>query len=198
MRGAYVLVGVAALVAGCAERASDVGGPVELPVVVTSHGGEHGEEGEGNRGRPTAATDLTGSEEVPPRQTMATGIARLRYNAARGEIFFRLEVRNITNVVQAHIHVGPVGVNGPVVAFLFGPVSPGGGFRRELGSTGEIQASKLLGPLAGMTVADLWAEISRGNAYVNVHTDDGVAPPDTGPGDFPGGEIRGQLAQPGR
>jgi hypothetical protein len=32
-----------------------------------------------------------------------------------------------------------------------------------------------------------------GNAYVNVHTDDGVDPPDTGPGDFPDGEIRGQI-----
>jgi hypothetical protein len=26
-----------------------------------------------------------------------------------------------------------------------------------------------------------------------VHTNDGVAPPNTGPGDFPGGEIRGQV-----
>jgi len=34
---------------------------------------------------------------------------------------------------------------------------------------------------------------ARGNAYVNVHTNDGMAPPNSGPGDFPGGEIRGQL-----
>jgi hypothetical protein len=26
-----------------------------------------------------------------------------------------------------------------------------------------------------------------------VHTNDGVAPTNTGPGDFPGGEIRGQI-----
>jgi hypothetical protein len=26
-----------------------------------------------------------------------------------------------------------------------------------------------------------------------VHTNDGVAPPNSGPGDFPGGEIRGQI-----
>jgi hypothetical protein len=26
-----------------------------------------------------------------------------------------------------------------------------------------------------------------------VHTNDGVPPTDTGPGDFPGGEIRGQI-----
>src|SRR5207249_402096 len=34
---------------------------------------------------------------------------------------------------------------------------------------------------------------ASGNAYVNVHTNDGMAPPNSGPGDFPGGEIRGQL-----
>jgi hypothetical protein len=34
--------------------------------------------------------------------------------------------------------------------------------------------------------------LESGNTYVNVHTNDRVAPPDTGLGDFPGGEIRGQ------
>jgi hypothetical protein len=37
------------------------------------------------------------------------------------------------------------------------------------------------------------AAMGTGGTYVNVHTDDGVAPPNTGPGDFPGGEIRGQV-----
>jgi hypothetical protein len=32
-----------------------------------------------------------------------------------------------------------------------------------------------------------------GNAYVNVHTNDGVGAVNTGPGDFPGGEIRGNF-----
>jgi len=32
-----------------------------------------------------------------------------------------------------------------------------------------------------------------GLTYVNVHTNDGVDGTNTGPGDFPGGEIRGQL-----
>ena len=35
--------------------------------------------------------------------------------------------------------------------------------------------------------------IDAGSVYVNVHTNDFVDPPNTGPGDFPGGEIRGQL-----
>ena len=37
------------------------------------------------------------------------------------------------------------------------------------------------------------AAMRAGNTYVNVHTNDGAAPPNTGPGDFPGGEVRGQL-----
>jgi hypothetical protein len=41
--------------------------------------------------------------------------------------------------------------------------------------------------------ADVLERIREGNAYVNVHTNDGVAPTNQGPGDFPGGEVRGQF-----
>lgn len=58
---------------------------------------------------------------------------------------------------------------------------------------GKITAEDLTGPLAGMTLNDLVRAIEEGQVYVNVHTDDGIAPPDTGPGDFPGGEVRGQV-----
>jgi hypothetical protein len=37
------------------------------------------------------------------------------------------------------------------------------------------------------------AAMETGNTYVNVRTNDRVPPIDTGPGDFPGGEIRGQV-----
>ncbi len=62
-------------------------------------------------------------------------------------------------------------------------------------STGTITAADLIGPLAGQSMARLIREIRAGNTYVNVHTNDGVAPIDTGPGDFPGGEIRAQLME---
>ena len=35
--------------------------------------------------------------------------------------------------------------------------------------------------------------LNNGNAYVNLHTNDGIAPTNTGPGDFPGGEVRGDI-----
>jgi hypothetical protein len=58
---------------------------------------------------------------------------------------------------------------------------------------GTFTAANLVGPLAGHPLSDLLAAIQSGNAYVNVHTNDGQGAANTGPGDFPGGEIRGQL-----
>ena len=58
---------------------------------------------------------------------------------------------------------------------------------------GTFTAANFIGPFAGMTVEQVWALIESGGAYVNVHTNDGVAPAGTGPGDLPGGEIRGDL-----
>jgi hypothetical protein len=58
---------------------------------------------------------------------------------------------------------------------------------------GSITSASLVGPLAGMDFSVLVAAIRAGGIYVNVHTNDGVAPANTGPGDFPGGEIRGQV-----
>jgi len=44
-----------------------------------------------------------------------------------------------------------------------------------------------------MSVADLVRLMDSGGAYVNVHTNDGVGATNTGPGDFPGGEVRGEI-----
>ncbi len=58
---------------------------------------------------------------------------------------------------------------------------------------GTFTAANFVGPLAGHPMWDLIAAVEAGNAYVNVHTNDGQDGVNTGPGDFPGGEIRGQL-----
>jgi hypothetical protein len=136
---------------------------------------------------------LSGDEEVPPRDTDARGRAIFRLSRDGSELTYVLIVARIENVVAAHIHVGAPGVNGPVVAFLAGPLPPGGGQTRGILARGTITADDLIGPLAGQPLSALIAEIEAGNTYVNVHTDDGVPPPDTGLGDFPGGEIRGQI-----
>jgi hypothetical protein len=136
---------------------------------------------------------LTGDEEVPLRETGARGQAIFQLSESDSLLTFKLIVANIDNVVAAHIHMGLPGSNGPVVAFLYGSTPPGGGRIQGVIGDDVISAADLVGPLAGQALSVLVEAMQTGGAYVNVHTNDGVDPPNTGPGDFPGGEIRGQI-----
>jgi hypothetical protein len=93
--------------------------------------------------------------------------------------------------------VGAEGVNGPVVAFLFGPAAPGGGLAEGVLAQGTITADDLVGLLTGQPLSMPVEAMRAENAYVNAHTNDGVDPLNIGPGDFPGGEIRGQIDSTG-
>lgn len=138
---------------------------------------------------------LTGAEEVPPRATQAQGQAIFHLSDDGTSLEFRVIATNIDNVVASHIHVGPAGTNGPIVAFLYGTAASGGGRHTGVLSAGTITATNLIGPLAGQPLAALVQAIRSGDAYVNVHTNDGVLPTNQGPGDFPGGEIRAQIVE---
>ena len=135
---------------------------------------------------------LSGDSEVPQRDTLAQGQAVFQLSDDGTSLTYRLNVANINNVVASHIHIGAPDVAGPVVVFLFGAVPAGGGRTDGVLATGTITEANFVGPLAGHPFSDLLDAIESGNAYVNVHTNDGVAPTNTGAGDFPGGEIRGQ------
>jgi hypothetical protein len=148
-------------------------------------------------------TKLAGANEVPPVgvviNTRAKGEAEFKLSKDGTELRYKLKVSKIENAFMAHIHLGPAGANGPIVVWLFpgtAPVPGPLGVGRQNGklAEGTITAANLVGPLAGHPLSDLVAAIQAGNAYVNVHTNDGIAPTNTGPGDFPGGEIRGQLS----
>ena len=70
---------------------------------------------------------LEGGQEVPARETNATGQAIFKLSEDETEIQYRLIVANIDNVTASHIHLGVAGVNGGVVVFLAGDFPPGGG-----------------------------------------------------------------------
>jgi hypothetical protein len=133
---------------------------------------------------------LSGTAEVPPVTTPATGNATVDITGS--EITYTVNVTNLTNAVVSHIHIAPVGENGPVRMNLCGtgdPVPPcteGDGVLAT-GTNGTTVGSPPI------TFDELVAAIQAGNAYVNVHTDDGVGQPNTGAGDMASGEIRGQL-----
>jgi hypothetical protein len=162
-------------------------------------------------------THLSGDQEVfaaapgapTPADSHAQGQAIFKIESDDSSFDYKLIASNIENITQAHIHCGVPGMNGPIVVWLYpSPLStaalPGGAGRHDgVLAEGTVEssvaahvrpaASSAACPGGIASFADVLAKMRAGNAYVNVHTNDGVAPTNTGPGDFPGGEIRGQF-----
>jgi hypothetical protein len=131
---------------------------------------------------------LLGSNEVPPTPSPATGSAFFTLN---GNTFTITESFSglSTGASAAHIHCcGPIGIN-EVVAVPFTPFpnTTSGTFNAtvdlSLASTYNAAYITQEGGTVAQAEADLIAALNSGNAYANIH--------DT---NFPGGEIRGQIA----
>ena len=103
-----------------------------------------------------------GSEEVPPNASTAFGNAQLLVGPD-GQIELTGMFQGV-HLIAAHIHIGPIGITGPI---LF-PIN-------WSNTTGELSATYQASPL------DL-AKLRSGLWYVNLHT-----------AVLPGGELRGQL-----
>jgi CHRD domain len=128
---------------------------------------------------------LTGANEVPPADPDGRGRAevtlRLAEGAATGEVCFSLEFRRIGTPHLAHIHVGAAGQNGPPVVVLLDLVAA------PRPATDPLHDSLERGRLRGCLdapAATIQAIIANpAGYYVNIHNPR-----------FPGGAIRGQLA----
>lgn len=190
-----------ALLAGCtADKPVPTGFEVRAPLFVVGGG-----QSDFNLG-----THMTGAEEVftptppstaTPADSRAQGEAIFRVSDDGSSVDFRLIASNINNVIMSHIHCGPSGVNGPIRMWLYPVIGPtgaqgpnGAGRHNGVLASGTFDPTGVVCPATATTAAmPLLQAIRDGLTYVNVHTNDGVAPANTGPGDFPGGEIRGQL-----
>jgi hypothetical protein len=122
---------------------------------------------------------LSGTNEVPPVTTAATGTATLNLNG--GQIEYTVDVVGIENALVAHIHTGREGQNGPVRLNLCGtddtsPCTSGSGVLAT-GTNGTT-----VGDDPPITFDELVEAIRSDSAYANVHTVQNQ-----------GGEIRGQL-----
>ncbi|MFL5488073.1 MAG: CHRD domain-containing protein [Gemmatimonadaceae bacterium] len=204
LRGKIGLGAIAALLVGCtSDKPVPTAFEVRAPLFVVG----------GNRDF-NLGTHLAGDEEafVPatpggptPADSRAQGEAIFRVNADGTNVDFRLIASNIDNVIMSHIHCGRPGANGPIRMWLYPVIGPSGtpgpnGAGRQNGvlATGSFNPTGVVCPAANVgTAMPLLDAIRAGLTYVNVHTNDGVAPTNTGPGDFPGGEIRGQLTHGG-
>jgi hypothetical protein len=129
---------------------------------------------------------MTGGQQPEPVETDATGGAVFALTDEGTELEFALLVNAIEDVDQAHVHLGEVDEDGPVVVWLYpepeadAPELLEGRFDGIL--TADAITDEHVGDEAGGTIEGLVDEIRDGNAYVNVHTEA-----------YPEGEIRGQL-----
>jgi hypothetical protein len=146
------------------------------------------------------STHATGAQEFPVRDTQGQGQGIFKLSKDGTSIDYKLIASNIENVFMAHIHVGQgPGTNGGIVVWLYPSTTEnvrapvGAGRTDGVLVTGTFDAGDLVGALRGQPLSALVAALNNGTAYVNFHTDDGVSPTNTGPGDFPGGEIRGDF-----
>jgi hypothetical protein len=133
----------------------------------------------------TFVTHLTGSQEVPARDTLAQGQAVFRLSKDGTELHYKLLVANIENVLQSHIHLAQSGSNGGIVVWLYPSAPPASlisGRSEGVLMEGTITSANLVGALAGQPLSALITAFDAGTAYVNVHTSQ-----------FAPGEIRGQI-----
>jgi len=199
MRREITLGAITALLVGCtADKPAPTAFEVRAPLFAV--GGNSGGNGDVN-----LRTHMTGGGEVftpvppstaTPADSRAQGEAIFRVNGDGTAVDFQLIASNIDNVIMSHIHCGLAGANGPIRMWLYPVIGPSGAAAPSgAGPHDGVLASGTFNP-TGVTCPDgsaLLDAIRAGRTYVNVHTNDGVAPTNTGPGDFPGGEIRGQL-----
>ncbi len=135
-------------------------------------------------GREKFVANLSVSQVVPPIDSKATGSAEFEPTTNGTSISYTVNVTDINAVKAAHIHIGEVGQNGPIVVTLLEPETPTGQLSGLL-SKGNITSDSLEGPMAGKQLSDLIDVMKSEGAYVNVHTQQN-----------PDGEIRGQIEPP--
>ena len=131
----------------------------------------------------------------------ALGKATYRLSPDGTKLFYKLEVtvNPATPIFMAHIHLGPVGANGPVLFWLYGdpsldplnsPVPPSQFPVNDGPFTGQVSGVLTAAdfdpdPTQGVrTFEEASQNILAGNTYTNVHTIQ-----------YPQGEIRGQIGK---
>jgi hypothetical protein len=123
---------------------------------------------------------LDGDQVIPSRTTNTTGEVTFQL---RDETYldFTLNLVNVKNVVEADIRCAPAGEIGSLGVTLFEPVDSRGGAGESFVTEGTITELDPTNGCGWSDMATLVDAMQNGRAYVTVY------------GDFPGGEIRGQI-----
>ena len=156
---------------------------------------------------------LEGEQEVPPRATTASGVGTVIFDSAAVAASYSFDVQGLdfgpatgqtptpdTDVTRTHFHTAAAGVNGPIVFGQIDTVDPR--FEQDNNDlavvldadgsswtvSGVWEQTDPADPINGVKITDFADDLGSATVgtavdlYFNVHS-----------GDFPGGEIRGQL-----
>jgi hypothetical protein len=139
-------------------------------------------------GTQTFNATLNGAAERPtPTVTPAAGTGTFTLSDDGNTLTWNVTTTGANNVTASHIHIGGTEAAGPIAFGLYAAAASS-----NPAISGSVTRTAFSSPL-GISFDGLIELMRRSDTYVNVHTDNGVAPANTGPGDFPGGEIRGQI-----
>jgi hypothetical protein len=122
---------------------------------------------------------LTGSQEVPPNASTATGMGTFVLNDAQTELAFTVTYAGLTggNFSAAHFHApAPPGMNAGVARGLANPAETGAP------ATSGVMSGIWKDTDAAALTATRVSQLFAGTTYFNIHN-----------ATFPGGEIRGQI-----
>jgi CHRD domain len=134
------------------------------------------------------AAILTGKEEVPEVDTLDTALATFQSNInnnkdddEQNNIKYSVKVTDTDKIKEVHIHTGKSHKKGDVVAELYKSEIPSGEVIGSL-TTGKIRPKDLKGSLQGKNTKELVRKIEKGEAYVDIMTED-----------KPKGKVRGKI-----
>ena len=128
---------------------------------------------------------LTGKEEVPEVDTLDTALATFQStnnnNNNKDDLKYSVKVTDTDKIKEVDIHTGKPNEKGEVVAELYKSETPTGEVIGNL-TEGKIRSKDLKGPLQGKNTKELVKKIEKGEAYVDIRTEDN-----------PKGKVRGKI-----
>jgi hypothetical protein len=132
---------------------------------------------------------MNGPNEQPePTTSTATGVANFSF--LNDVLSWTVTLSGITNISAAHIHIGDAETAGGVILGL--GTAGAGGTLTNAGFSGSVTRAAYT-PGQGVSFDQLLERMRAGTVYVNVHTSNTALPGNNTPGDYPNGEIRGQI-----
>ena len=133
------------------------------------------------------AAILTGKEEVPEVDTLDTALATFQSTGnsnkddEKDDLKYSVKVTDTDKIKEVDIHTGKPNEKGDVVAELYKSETPSGEVIGNL-TEGKIRSKDLKGPLQGKNTKELVKKIEKGEAYVDILTED-----------KPKGKVRGKI-----